>query len=155
MKSLRTTHLDQLLRHELGHISTLLGQETRVRHTPNFWLIEGLAEYIANQQEPFSAYGNRYWAAQFIRNQWNGALRVTAPTTKSSSRDAAGRYGTAFLAVTCLAQTYGQNKLLNFFQATAVQGEPLTDTAARELGVPWTTANRTCATKIRQTAQQG
>ncbi|GAA2635259.1 hypothetical protein [Paractinoplanes durhamensis] len=144
--------LPELLRHEMGHVSTLAGQGSKVKYADAWWLVEGMADYVAAEERPFAQYSDRPVTISFVRGKWNGDLRVGAPKKKASPADANGRYGTAYLGVSCLVQQYGRARALGFFHAVAVVGSPLTTAATEQLGVPWTTVSSTCTAQIRRTA---
>lgn len=149
LAALRSISLSTLLRHELGHVATLAGQSEQVVRADSWWLSEGLAEYVSAGGKPFAQYFRRAETASFVRKRWKGDLRVGEPTSKTSIADASGRYGTAYLGVTCLAQRYGRAKMLGFVHAVAVTGSSLTGAAQQELGQPWTTVSRTCVAQVR------
>lgn len=145
--------LPELLRHELGHVSTLAGQVPKVKYADAWWLIEGMADYVAAQNRPFAQYSDRSLTVSFVRNKWNGDLRIARPAKKASLADANGRYGTAYLGVSCLVQQVGRAKALGFFHAVAVEGIPLTTAATKQLGVSWPALSSTCTAQIRRTAR--
>ncbi|MEU4242497.1 hypothetical protein [Actinoplanes sp. NPDC026619] len=145
--------LPELLRHELGHVSTLAGQSTEVKYADAWWLVEGMADYVAAEGRPFAQYSSRSVTVSFVRGRWNGDLRVGRPGKKASLTDANGRYGAAYLGVSCLMQQAGRAKALNFFHAVAVQGTPLTTAADQTLGMSWPSLSSTCTAQIRRTAR--
>ena len=151
--SLRTTPLGELLRHEFGHVASLAGRSPNVKRADAWWLTEGLADYIGANGRSFASYDGRAETVSFVRSRWKGDLRVGEPRKKASLRDASARYGTAFLGVSCLMQTYGRTKTLGFFTSVAVQGTPLTTAASQSLGVPWPTVSKTCVAYVRKAAK--
>jgi hypothetical protein len=152
LSALKSIGMGPLLRHELTHVSSLAGQSDEVKDTDSWWLSEGLAEYAINGDQPYATYPRRAETSAFVTT-WKGDLRVGEPGAKSSARDASARYGTAYLAVACLFQTYGERKALAFFHGVAVNGTSPANTAGPTLGVPWTEVSNTCAAKIRSTAR--
>lgn len=152
LRALRSIKLDVMLRHEMTHVASLAGRSTSVKPADGWWLTEGLAEYAVAGGAPLSSYFRRTETRGFIRSRWSGDLRVGEPARNATVRDASGRYGTAYLGVRCLMQTYGRPKTLDFFQAVAVRGQPLTAAASRSLGASWTRVTSTCAAQIRRSA---
>ena len=148
---LRSSTLDMTLRHEMTHVASLAGWSAGASKKNSWWLIEGLAEH-AGLGDSYSAYPRRAQTGPFVRNRWNGDLRVGVPRTTASVVDANGRYGAAYLGVGCLLKTYGPAKTLTFFHAVAVRNTALTTAAPTSLGAPWTTVSKTCAAYIRKTA---
>lgn len=133
---------ERLLRHEFGHIATLLG--TLDNHDE--WIIEGMAEYIAYAGAPIKSYELTDDARRLIATTgWNGRLDLewsTEPTERF------GYYAMAFLAIRCLGETYGEPKLLAFFTEVARKGEPPATAATSALGTPWERVQSTCRPKI-------
>jgi hypothetical protein len=133
---------ERLLRHEFGHIATLLG----TLDNRDEWIIEGMAEYIAYADAPVKSYelvddARRHIAA----TGWTGKLDLDwsrEPTERF------GYYAMAFLATRCLGETYGEPKLLAFFTEVARKGEPPATAAMSALGTPWNEVQSTCLPKI-------
>jgi hypothetical protein len=133
---------ERLLRHEFGHIATLLG----TLDNRDEWVIEGMAEYIAYAGAPVRSYELVEDARWHVRHKaWSGRLDLdwsTEPTERF------GYYAMAFLAIRCLGETYGEPKLLAFFTRVARQGEPPADAATAVLGTTWEQVQNTCKPKI-------
>jgi hypothetical protein len=133
---------ERLLRHEFGHIATLLG----TLDNRNVWAVEGMAEHIAYAGTPVSSYALVEDARRHVTHQhWTGRLDLewsTEPTERF------GYYAMAFLAIRCLSETYGEPKLKDFFAAVARQGHPPAEAAQETLGVPWAEAQTTCRSTI-------
>jgi hypothetical protein len=150
--SLATTPLGELLRHEMGHVATLAGDTRKGSRADSWWLVEGMAEYIATGGS-FASYSGRSETVSFVRKKWNGDLRVGEPAGNTSIRDASARYGTAYLGVSCLMKTYGREKALAFFHAVTVEGDALTAAAGASLGVPYPTVKSVCVSQVRRAAR--
>ncbi|GAA2521972.1 hypothetical protein [Winogradskya humida] len=134
---------ERLLRHELGHVATLLG--TLGGHAD--WAIEGMAEYIAWEQTPMTAYRLTSAARNHItRTGWKGRLDLDWSTDPT---DRVGFYAMAYLAFRCLGATYGDRKLLSFFATVVREGRTPAEAAPPTLGAPWPEIQSTCAPKIR------
>jgi hypothetical protein len=133
---------ERLLRHEFGHIATLLG----TLDNRDEWVIEGMAEYIAYAGAPVRSYELVEDARWHVTHKaWAGRLDLewsTEPTERF------GYYAMAFLAMRCLGETYGEPKMLTFFTRVARQGEPPAEAAAAALGTPWEQVQRACQPKI-------
>ncbi|AGL14749.1 hypothetical protein L083_1239 [Actinoplanes sp. N902-109] len=133
---------EHLLKHELGHVSTLLG----TLGGDADWAIEGMAEYVAWEQTPMAAYRRKAAARALAgRTGWQG--RLDLPWSPAPA-DRVGYYAMAYLAVRCLASAYGKEQLLSFFTGVARNGRAPADVALTTLGVPWATAEATCHPKI-------
>lgn len=145
--------LPDLLRHEMAHVATLANSRNTVDETQSWWLVEGIAEFVAMQGQPYTAYGDMAQTRRFVRSGWSGELAVEAPTAKQSADEVAGRYGVAYLAVRCLAERYGKTRLLGFFDAVAVDGEELKYAATAQLGVDWAAVSSTCTADIKRLAR--
>ena len=150
MVSSDTPHVMQ---HEMTHVSSLAGIDKEKETPDTWWLTEGLAEYAASGSAKFRGPGDRQTRVSFIRSSWNGNLRIREPAAKAPLRDVSGRYGTAHLAVRCLATTYGKEKTVDLFRSVVVQGAAITSASKASLGAPWSTVNRTCAAYVRRAAR--
>lgn len=133
---------ERLLRHELGHIATLLG--TLDNH--NEWAIEGMAEYIAYAGTPVRSYDLVADARWHVNHTgWNGRLDLEWSTEPDERH---GYYAMGFLAMRCLGETYGEPRLLSFFTAVVRRGEPPAEAAEPTLGTRWEQVESTCKPKI-------
>jgi hypothetical protein len=133
---------ERLLRHEFAHIATLLG----TLDNQDEWAVEGLAEHIAYAGAPVDAYELVADARWHVEHQgWNGRLDLewsTEPTERF------GYYAMAFLAMRCLAETYGEPGMLAFFTQVVRQGKPPAEAAQGTLGTRWDQAQSACRPKI-------
>ncbi|MEU8235363.1 hypothetical protein AB0C12_37730 [Actinoplanes sp. NPDC048967] len=133
---------ERLLRHEFGHIATLLG----TLDNPDEWAIEGLAEYIAYAGAPVQSYELVADARRHVEESgWNGRLDLqwsAEPTERF------GYYAMGFLAMRCLAETYGEPRMLTFFTEVARRGEAPAEAAEGALGMPWEQVQNACQPKI-------
>jgi hypothetical protein len=134
---------ENLLRHELGHIATLLG--TLDHHDD--WAVEGLAEHIAYADRPVSSYEllpDARWHVE--QTGWDGRLDLE---WSDEPRDRYGFYAMGFLAVRCIAETYGERRLLNFFARVVRRSETPSQAAPEALNTPWEAVESTCHPKIK------
>jgi hypothetical protein len=133
---------ERLLRHELGHIATLLG--TLDNHSE--WAIEGMAEYIAYAGMPVRSYdlvADARWHVN--RTGWKGRLDLEWSAEPSERH---GYYAMGFLAMRCLGETYGEPKLMRFFTEVVRRGTPPAEAAEPTLGVPWERVQSACKPRI-------
>jgi hypothetical protein len=133
---------ERLLRHEFGHIATLLG----TLDNRDEWAVEGIAEYIAHADVPVRSYALAEDARRHVeREGWTGRLDLewsTEPTERF------GYYAMAYLAMRCLSETYGEPKLLAFFTAVVRNGKPPAEAATGVLGTPWEQVQSACKPRI-------
>jgi hypothetical protein len=144
--------LQGVLRHEFGHVVTLLGLErNRVTASPTF--LEGIAEYIAEDGRPLSSYLPLGLTRQYIHSgRWDGDIDSIENLFGSDSpRDVEAGYGMGMLTVRCLADTFGQPKMLDFLAKLFRPPVLPPDAAAPDvLGQPWSAVKTTCANYLRQ-----
>jgi len=134
---------ERLLRHELGHIATLLG----TLDNQDEWAIEGMAEYIAYAGTPVKAYDLVADARWHVNHTgWTGRLDLEWSTEPEERH---GYYAMGFLAMRCLGETYGEPRLLTFFSEVVRRGEEPRVASVSTLGVPWTEVEATCKPKIQ------
>jgi hypothetical protein len=74
---------------------------------------------------------------------------LTEPNPKASTEDASGRYGAAFLSVRWLAERFGEDRMLGFFDLVVRQGVAMPEAAADVFGVEWKSITRECAAYVR------
>jgi hypothetical protein len=144
LSSFGTAYTDEnLLRHELGHIATLLGTLGNQEE----WAVEGMAEYIAYAGRPVRAYDLLDDARRHVEETgWNGRLDLE---WSPEATERFGYYAMGYLAMRCLGETYGEPKLLRFFTKVAREGEAPQEAAQSELGTTWETAQTTCRPTIK------
>ncbi|MET8148456.1 hypothetical protein ACIBSW_32205 [Actinoplanes sp. NPDC049668] len=127
-----------LLRHELGHIATLLG----TLDNGDEWAVEGMAEYIAYAGRPVKSYELILDARWHVEHTgWRGRLDLEWSTDPS---ERFGFYAMGFLAMRCIAQEYGEPRLLRFFTEVVRRGESPEEASRSALGVPWDAVERAC-----------
>jgi hypothetical protein len=138
--------VEDLLRHELTHVTSLAGAQT---HGP-FWLVEGLADYAMWYGRSVSTYRGLKYVRKFVKTSaWLNSPEVDGPDEEASLDDATGRYGVAFLAVHRLADKYGEKAMMRFFGDVARDGMSTEEASSLELGVDWKTASADIASYIR------
>ncbi|HEX6870992.1 MAG TPA: hypothetical protein VF163_07840 [Micromonosporaceae bacterium] len=140
--------LQQLLTHELIHVTSLAGKRDGADRAA-WWLIEGIAEYGSLQEQPVREYEALTPTRSFVRGDWDGDPAVSAPSTSASVAEASARYGVAYLAVRRIAEKYGQDKMLAFFGRVVHDGESVEAAAPATLGVSWATVKADAARYVR------
>jgi hypothetical protein len=140
--------LDDLLRHEMTHVATLRGARTSAK----FWMIEGIADYVAMLGRPFSAYDSVTETRRWVHGGWDGDIEVAAPTDSAPDWQVAARYGVSMLAMRCLAARFGQPTMMSFFGLVVNGGYSLADAATTELHADWTGVAHDCADYVRSAA---
>jgi hypothetical protein len=137
------------LRHEFTHVVTLAGVHRD--YSGQWWFVEGIAEYVRMVGRPLRGYGLLDAARRYVRS--GSPVRVpelTEPAAGSSTEEASGRYGAAFLTVRRLAERFGEDRMLGFFDLVVRQGMPAADAAAREFGVDWRDIIDDCARYVKR-----
>jgi hypothetical protein len=135
-----------ILTHEFGHVVTLDGTRPPV---DTWWLIEGMAEYIANGDGSALRDDLPSVHKYLKEGRWDGTVALGPPPTDASLEDTVARYGIALLAVTYLARHYGEAKALEFF-ARMVRRQATLQAASRSVfGEDWSAVSKHTAASIR------
>jgi hypothetical protein len=152
LDEIQTGYLDEVLRHELGHVATLSADP--YADESDFWLVEGLAEYIQESGRPVGAYDGRSAVRRYLDSgKWNGSVNVPQPTGSTPDLQVAARYGIGYYAVRRMAERYGQAKMIEFFSEMVLKQNNALDAAARTaFGTSWANVNADCARYIRRQA---
>lgn len=139
--------------HEFTHASTLGGQDHN--HADNvWWLVEGIAEYGMMIGRPISDYDMDH-LRPYIRDTWNGcpddpvAVVCPPPYTVDDPVLVNGPYGVAFLTVRHLADAYGQDAMLSFFDAVVLDRRPFDAASRAAFGKAWADVLTECQTFVR------
>ncbi|WP_426514524.1 basic secretory protein-like protein [Dactylosporangium sp. McL0621] len=136
-----------VLRHEFTHVVTLAGVEKAYEHT--WWLVEGIAEYVRvkGSGKAFDQMGD---VRTYLRSgHWKGDIALDDPPEGASTADVSGRYGVAYLSLQHLADRFGEDRLLDFFDATVRQGHPLDDSARQAFSMSWEDVQADCVRYVR------
>ncbi|MER7002103.1 hypothetical protein ABT297_03520 [Dactylosporangium sp. NPDC000555] len=136
-----------VLRHEFTHVVTLAGVEKAYDQT--WWLVEGIAEYarVKGGGKPFDGLGA---VRAYVRGgHWKNEIAMDNPPDGSSTADVSGRYGVAYLSLQRLADRFGEDRLLDFFDYAARQGLALGDAAPKAFGVSWDDVEADCVRTVR------
>jgi hypothetical protein len=137
------------LRHEFAHVVTLA--DVHRDYSEHWWLVEGIAEYVRMVGRPLSEYELLSAARRYVHA--GNPTRVPAlaePAAGASAENASGRYGVAFLSVRRLAERFGEERLLRFFDQVVRQGVASPYAAAGQFGVEWEEIIGDCAGYVQQ-----
>lgn len=147
---LHPSAVDDLLRHELTHASSLPGRYTNSRAL--WWLIEGIAELAEMEGSPASSHPGASEISKLIANGTVTGLDVTPPTSSADEEIVAARYGVAFLGVRCISERFGEEKLVQFFHRVVHDGIALSAAAPQILNMEWQPLNSECFSYVKETA---
>jgi hypothetical protein len=136
-----------VLRHEFTHVVTLAKVDRAYDQT--WWLVEGIAEYVRVQ-----GLGGRFDDVASVRKyvqsgRWKNEIAMDDPPEGATSADVSGRYGVAYMAVNRMAERFGEEKMLEFFNQTAREGDTLEDAAVKVYGVSWDDVATDCVKYVR------
>jgi hypothetical protein len=151
VNEIESDFLDEVLRHELGHVATLAAHS--YQHEGNFWLIEGIAEYIQENGRPVDQYDGRFVVRRYLREGgWDGKVDVPPPTASTPDWQVGARYGISYYSVRRMSERFGRKKMIQFFSEVIHQGSSLTAAAQAAYGVSWANVNADCARYVRARA---
>ncbi|MBQ1026935.1 hypothetical protein KBX00_21495 [Micromonospora sp. C95] len=139
-------YLDQVLRHEFTHAATM---HDGYWEDSAWWLVDGLAEYVAANGQPIARYPALAETRRLVRGDWDGRFDDLYPTAEFSDEEVNGTYGIAYLAVGYFIERFGADRLLPFFKAVVHQGRRPAQTSEELLGVPWSELHEECVAYIR------
>ena len=135
------TRLDDLLRHEMTHASSMPGSGF---DPAAWWLVEGVAELAATGGAPTSQYDGLADVRRFVREQRlersAGHARGGAATRPTGRWPAA--YGIGYIAVRHLADRFGEPDVLAFLEAVVHNGRSPGTPPARCSASPGTSSAR-------------
>jgi hypothetical protein len=137
------------LRHEFAHVVTLA--DVRRDYSGQWWLVEGIAEYVRMVGRPLREYELLSASRRYVRGGNPTDLASLAePAAKASTDEASGRYGVAFLTVRRLAERFGEDRLLRFFDKVVRHGTPPAEAATAEFGTGWDGIVEDCSRYTRR-----
>ncbi|MEV0647580.1 hypothetical protein AB0I28_20165 [Phytomonospora sp. NPDC050363] len=127
---------ESTMRHEFGHVVTLLGTGDVEPQPEDWFLNEGIAEYIDHGDQPVSNYPRLSNVQDYLSSiRWDGEL--VAPTSADDGLAGSGKYGLAYLAVRYMIDTYTIDKFYQFFEAVARDGEEAAASSETVFGESW------------------
>jgi hypothetical protein len=143
-----TGDTQELLTHELTHVATLAGGRDGLSSAV-WWLVEGIADYAMMLNQSLGDYDAIPEVRKFVRDSWDGDPAIGQPAYGATTEEAAARYGVAFLAVWRMAESYGQDAMLDFFGKVVHDNIPLEDAAPAAYGESWDAVKADCEQFIR------
>jgi hypothetical protein len=144
-----TDEVVDTLRHEFAHVVTLA--DVRRDYSGHWWLVEGIAEYVRMVGRPLSEYELLSASRRYVRaGNPTDVPGLTEPAASASTEEASGRYGVAFLSVRWLAERFGEEKMLYFFDQVVREGVAPLYAAAAAFGVDWSEITVECAGYVWQ-----
>jgi hypothetical protein len=139
--------LANVLTHEMGHVVTL-SDSNRIGDSffdVHGWLYEGVAEYIAE--------GRALQPGRLAQLRQAGNVPTHLPLTPledtATDEQVAALYGYGHLAVICMADRYGEDKMMRFVTRVARENSTYDDAARDAFGRPFADVSNTCTAYIR------
>jgi hypothetical protein len=137
------------LRHEFAHVVTLA--DVHRDYSGQWWLVEGMAEYVRMVGRPLGEYQLLTPSRRYVRaGNPTDLSGLTEPAVSASTEEASGRYGVAFLSVRRLAERFGEERMLRFFDQVVRRGVAPADAATGDFGSDWAEITGDCAEYVRQ-----
>jgi hypothetical protein len=139
--------LVRVLQHEMAHAVTLGGTDRAADSVldTDAWLSEGVAKYIELGPTPEAGRLAELRQAGAIPTD----LRLDPLQDDATDKQVATLYGYGHLAVICMADRYGEDKMMRFVNRV-LREDATTDQAARDaFGKPFAEVNRTCTAYFR------
>jgi hypothetical protein len=149
-KNLHSTVLDDLLRHEMTHASSLPGAGARTGE--NWWLVEGVADLAAAGGRPVGRYESLPDVRKLVADGWNGPLASAEPRAGATDQQVSAAYGVGYLAVRHLVDRFGEQALLAFFKAVVHQRKSPEEASTEVFGEPWQALHDECVSYVRSAA---
>ncbi|MEV0715991.1 hypothetical protein [Asanoa sp. NPDC050611] len=144
-------YAEAVMKHEMGHVATLSGRDYRDVNGENWWLTEGIAEYVEWDGRPVSAYDREQNARRLIREKkFTGNLEKLVPDDDAPDWQIDGAYGLGYYATRCLADQYGHAKMLRFADQVLRGGRPSEAEAPTILGAEWSAVSKRCLAYTKQ-----
>ncbi|WP_432989161.1 hypothetical protein [Dactylosporangium sp. CA-233914] len=143
---IRTT---TLLIHEFAHVVTLGGIAPPLGA---WWLYEGIAEYVSNGDGSALRTDLPSIRAYLAAGKWDGTVALGPPPAGTTVQDNLARYGLALLAVSYLAEHYGEAKMFAFFTQVVRKRATLEAASQSVFGTDWPTVSKGAAAAIRAAA---
>jgi hypothetical protein len=151
-KDLHSTVVDDLLRHEMTHASSLPGAGYRTGE--NWWLVEGVADHAAAGGRPVGRYESLPDVRTLVAQGWKGPLTAAEPGTGAKDWEVSAAYGVGYLAVRHLVDRFGEQDMLAFFKAVVHEKHPPEQASTDVFGEPWQALHDDCVSYIRSAASQ-
>jgi hypothetical protein len=140
---------EALMKHEMGHVAM-----RGVSHPSGnavWWLIEGIAEYVEWDGRGLGAYDGRQNVRRFLREKrFAGDPALVAPTDDPDDWEVNADYGIGFYYTRCIADRFGQDRLLAFTEAVLQDGDVVAPAATNTLGGSWPDITKRCLTYTKR-----
>jgi hypothetical protein len=149
-RDLHSTILDDLLRHEMTHASSL--PDEGYRTGANWWLVEGVADHAAAGGRPVSRYESLPDVRRLVAEGWRGPLASAEPGEGAADWQVSGAYGIGYLAVRHLVDRYGLADVLAFFKAVVHERHSLEQASTDVFGEKWQALHDDCVSYVRSAA---
>jgi hypothetical protein len=141
--------LSAVMRHEFGHVISLLGADSRADTA----ITEGIAEYIEEDSRPIGDYEQLPAVADYLRtHQWNGDPAQLDQYIYEDNENSNAAYGIGYLTLRCLTAQFGQGTMFDFVAATVHDGQEDEVASFKVLGQPWLGVFSACLSYIREVA---
>ena len=141
-------YLPIVLRHEFGHVATLIG----AAQATVGYLAEGMAEFVEEDGRPISQYLRLEDVRYFLNHHhWDGDLDKI--DTYADDVDIANAsYGMGYLTWRCIQKYYGDTKMWAFAGEVLRNFGDGPTSSPKTLGAPWSKVKSQCASFIRSVA---
>lgn len=150
INEIEDNYLDEVLRHEMGHVATLSSDD--FADDGLFWLVEGMAEYIQESGQPVNRYDGQAAVRRFLESgRWTGDVNVPAPGPDAPDWQVAAQYGIGYYTVRRMAERFGPARMTRFFSELVLsRGSTVHTASLAAYGVAWEDVNADCARYVRQ-----
>ncbi|GAA2701006.1 hypothetical protein Apa02nite_075630 [Actinoplanes palleronii] len=142
-------YADELLTHELAHVSTLRN-DTTYGQDDVWFLVEGMAEYVMQQGVGGKEYRRGTVVRHLTQQRPLRSVMVQPPAVDADLVDAQARYAVGYYALEYLFKHYGKAKTLAFFRGAVQYGIGLDGASQSAFGTPWAKVDRECAAYVRK-----
>jgi hypothetical protein len=143
-------NLDDLLRHEMTHASTM---PSTGFPASAWWLVEGIAELAASGGASPQSYDGLAEVRKLVKERsWTGPLEDLKIADGAADWEVAGAYGIGYLAVRQLAERFGEPDVLAFMKALTHDRKPIDEASRQVFGESWSVLNDQCVAAVRAAA---
>lgn len=143
-------NLDDLLRHEMTHASTMPASGFPASA---WWLVEGIAELAASGGAAPQSYEGIDDVRRLVRERnWNGPLQDLKIADGAADWEVAGAYGIGYLAVRHLAERFGEPDVLTFMKLFTHDRVSIDEASREVFGEPWSVLDDQCVAAVRAAA---
>ncbi|MDI6100665.1 hypothetical protein QLQ12_18820 [Actinoplanes sp. NEAU-A12] len=142
--------ITELIQHEMAHAVTLNGNRNRDEGQDQ-WLVEGIAEYIGYQPRKPQNTDSRD-ALRYVQSRRGAVKTMAVPQLAEKADDltVTRLYATGHFAAGCMADQFGEPKMITFVQMVVYEGMDLDPASQVAFGKPFKTVDKTCVNWIRK-----